>query len=956
MISPVQKRLESIKNQAVAKHKQGERKEAIALYLKALQLDENQSDWIYGNVITLLTKIGQIEQGLELAAQALKKHPDSDTIYRAIGLALNQQGNLKSAAEHYLKALEINLHQPDWLYAYLIENFFAQQQFQEAIELGTKGALIYPDCYWINYHLGNSYAALEQWDEALNFYQKAQGKNKKTAELQEKIDFILQKKSFNIKAENVVRYLSAISSNPKNIDAYYKLLYEDYKTVLLLLNLAFNLAENNNFNNAVQYYKQALTLNSRLVDFYLNHQEVFLRQFESQETIVKFQEAANLTIGKRDLLEKPHTSNFLLHQYRQLLAIYHQELESYPHEVEIYLEIANIYGQQNRLIKAISFCQRALKLQPHNINAKLILAQLQQLQTRFYARVQNVVGTTPEYSVWLEKRLPQDADIDWLPEIIDTFGYQPLISIVVSVENIPESYLVEMLESVLLQIYPYWELCLVVAPSIQPQIIEILEEYQIQNSRIKLISRAQTESNAAMANAALVVATGDFVAFLRAGDQLAPTALSEVVELLNLHPKADLVYTDEDQVNEAGQYCAPHFKPNWCPDSMLSRMYTGDLEVYRHSMIQEIGGFQLSYGEAANYDLSLRFTEKTVNIFHLPQILYHRRKIATETIAAFNQTKYSQDHQQAIADALTRRHEQGTVIEHPEIPGIYTVRYQITEYKLVSIIIPTKNLGKVLDQCLQSIFTNSTYPNYEVIIIDNGTDEAESLAVLSQWQAKEPERCFIYRLDIPFNYSKLNNFGAKQAKGDYLLFLNNDIEVITEDWIEGMVEQAQRTSIGAVGAMLLYPDHKIQHGGVILGIRGVASHSHKNFAYGDSGYANQLISINNYSAVTAACLMCRREVFTQVNGFDETLPVTFNDVDFCLKIRHQDYHNVWLPHVVLYHHESQSRGADKTPEEKARFRQEVAQMETRWGTLIAQDPCYNINLTRTAEDYGLLES
>jgi O-antigen biosynthesis protein len=960
MISPVQRQLQSIKNQAVAKHKQGQREEAIALYLKALQVDENQSDWIYGNVITLLTEVGQIEQGLELAAQALKNNPDSDAIYRAIGLALNQQGNFKSTVEHYLKALEINSQQPDWLYAYLIETFFEQQQFQKAIDLGIKGALIYPDCYWINYHLGNSYAALDQWDEALIFYQKAQGKNKKTAELQEKIDFILQKNSFNIKAENVVRYLATISSDPKNIDAHYKLLYEDYKTVLLLLNLAFNLAENNNFNNALQYFKQAVTLNSRLVDFYFNHQEVFLRQFESQEIIVKFQaaaqEAANLTIGKRALLEKPHTSNFLLHQYRQLLGIYYQELESYPHEVELYLEIARIYAQQNRLIKAISFCQRALKIEPHNVNAKLILAQLQKIQAKFQARVQNISGTTPEYSAWLEKRRLQDKDLDWLSEIIDTLGYQPLISIIVAVENMAESYLVAMLESVLLQIYPYWELCLVEAALIPPQIKEVLEDYATQDFRIKLISREDAECTATMTNEALTSATGDFVAFLRTGDQLAPNALSEVVEFLNLHPEADLVYTDEDQVNEADQYFAPHFKPNWCPDSLLSRMYSGDLAVYRHSIIQDLGGLQLGYGEAANYDLILRFTEKTVNIFHLPQILYHRRKIATEAIASSVQTICIQDDKKAIADALIRRQEQGEVIEHPEIPGIYTVRYQITDYKLVSIIIPTKNLGKVLDQCLQSIFTKSTYPNYEVIIIDNETDEPESLEILNQWQRQEPQRCFIHRLNIPFNYSKLNNFGVEQAKGDYLLFLNNDIEVITEDWIEGMVEQAQRTSIGAVGAMLLYPNHKIQHGGVILGIRGVASHSHKNFAYGDPGYANQLISTNNYSAVTAACLMCRREVFTEVNGFDETLQVAFNDVDFCLKIRHQDYHNVWLPHVVSYHHESQSRGSDNTPEEKARFRQEVAQMESRWGALIAQDPCYNINLSRTTEDYSLSES
>ncbi|MGL6339704.1 MAG: glycosyltransferase family 2 protein, partial [Waterburya sp.] len=527
--------------------------------------------------------------------------------------------------------------------------------------------------------------------------------------------------------------------------------------------------------------------------------------------------------------------------------------------------------------------------------------------------------------------------------------HKPLISIVVIIADITEAYLVEMLESVLMQIYPYWELYLADNASTKLYIREILEEYATKDIRIKLILKEQQENTAVIYNSALELATGDFVAILNQGDILTPNALYEIVELLNRHPEADMIYSDEGKVNEAGEYFAPHFKPNWCPDSFLSRMYTSQLGVYRYSIIQEIGGFRSGYDDASNYDLILRFTEKTAKVFHIPKILYHARVTSINA----RQAEDLKGSKRAIEDALNRRNENGEVIENKEVPGIYTVRYKITEYKLVSIIIPTKNCGKILHQCLKSIFEKSTYPHYEVIIIDNGTEEQNTLEILQYWQKNKPDRCFCHRLDIPFNYSKLNNFGVSKAQGDYLLFLNNDTEVITEDWIEGMVEQTQRKSIGAVGALLLYPDHKIQHGGVILGIRGVASHSHKNFFYGDTGYSNQLVTTNNYSAVTAACLMCRREVFEEVNGFDETLQVAFNDVDFCLKIKSQGYNNVCLPYVVLYHHESQSRGYDDTLEKQERFRQEVAEMEIRWEKLIAQDPCYNINLSKTREDYSL---
>ncbi|WP_052128981.1 glycosyltransferase family 2 protein [Neosynechococcus sphagnicola] len=287
--------------------------------------------------------------------------------------------------------------------------------------------------------------------------------------------------------------------------------------------------------------------------------------------------------------------------------------------------------------------------------------------------------------------------------------------------------------------------------------------------------------------------------------------------------------------------------------------------------------------------------------------------------------------------------------------GHAIVRYYIQSFDRVSIIIPTKNLGRVLHQCLTSIFEKTTYPNYEVIVIDNGSTEAETAQVLSQWLTLEPERFRSYSLDIPFNFSKLNNYGVEQAHGKYLLFLNNDTEVITPDWMNALVEQGQRPEIGAIGGMLLYPDNTIQHAGVIVGIGGVAGHSHKHYIANDHGYFNQIQTVNNYLALTAACLLCRRDVFTAVGGFEEQLDIAFNDVDLCLKIVEKGYRNLYLPHVKLYHYESKSRGYEDTPEKQLRFRQEIEYMQQKWQHFIEHDPCYSPHLTRHREDYGIRE-
>lgn len=555
------------------------------------------------------------------------------------------------------------------------------------------------------------------------------------------------------------------------------------------------------------------------------------------------------------------------------------------------------------------------------------------------------------YNKWLDKNYPKEADLLEMAETQKIFSYQPVISVVMPVFNPPEQFLRQAIESVINQIYPYWELCIADDASTHPYVNSVLQEYAAKDSRIKVTLRKENGHISRASNSAIDLATGEFITLLDHDDLLTPDALYEVALLLNQHPQADMIYSDEDKLEKDGSLKEPFFKPDWCPDSFLSRMYTCHLGTYRRSLVNQIGGFRVGYEGSQDYDLVLRLTEQTENIFHIPKILYHWRVHLNSTAKSLAVKNYATDAaQRAISDALQRRNEPGQVISVCD--GCYIVRYDIKDFKRVSIIIPTKNLGKILDKCLSSIFEKTEYPNYEVLVIDNGSNESETLEILDKWKIKEPNRFSCEVLNIDFNYSKINNYAANLCKGDYLLFLNNDTEVVTHDWVDAMVEQSQRSSIGAVGALLLYPDNTIQHAGVVP-VGGIAGHSHKYYHADSYGYFNQIQSINNYSALTGACLMCRREVFEAVGGFEEELAVAFNDIDLCFKIFKAGYNNVYLPHVVLYHYESKSRGAENTSERQSRFNQEIEYMQNQWKEILEHDPCYSLNLTRKSEDFSV---
>ncbi|MFM2302983.1 MAG: hypothetical protein RLZZ135_386 [Cyanobacteriota bacterium] len=558
------------------------------------------------------------------------------------------------------------------------------------------------------------------------------------------------------------------------------------------------------------------------------------------------------------------------------------------------------------------------------------------------------------YSRWRSQNVPRLADLDKLAETIELLPSKPLISAIVPVFNTPEPFLRAAIESVIAQIYPHWELCIADDCSTQPHIRQVLAEYQARDSRIKVKFRETNGHISNSSNSALELATGDFVALLDHDDLLTPDAFYEVALLLNRHPEADMIYSDEDKIDEQGQLKEPFFKPDWCPDSFLSRMYTCHLGVYRRSLISAINGFRPGFEGSQDYDLVLRVTEKTKNIFHIPKILYHWR-IHSQSVASGSEAKpYAyQAAEKALNEALIRRQELGQVIGVPGYLGHYCIRYALPSHPRISIIIPTRDLSVDLDKCLASIFTKSTYSNYEVLVIDNNSVEASTAEVLDRWTKTEPTRFRHLAFKQPFNFSKLNNYAVSNTQSELIVFLNNDTEVITPDWLEAMAEQAQRPTIGAVGCLLLYPNETIQHAGIVLGLGGVAGHGNHYASSSNPGYFGQLISISNFSAVTAACLMCRREVFDEVGGFDEVLSIAFNDVDLCLKMKQAGYHNVYLPHARLYHYESKSRGYENTTEKQLRFKQETAHIRNKWGDSINNDPCYNPHLSRTSSDYSL---
>jgi GT2 family glycosyltransferase len=523
---------------------------------------------------------------------------------------------------------------------------------------------------------------------------------------------------------------------------------------------------------------------------------------------------------------------------------------------------------------------------------------------------------------------------------------KPRISIVMPTYNPAAPHLRAAVESVRRQLYANWELCIADDASTAPHVRPILIRYAALDDRIRLRLLKANSGIANASNAALSMATGEFVALLDHDDELAEAALWEVVKVLNSYPNTDMVYSDEDKLSPDGWRCEPFFKPDWSPTTFLSYMYTCHLGVYRRSLLDRIGGFRGGLDGGQDYDLVLRVTEHTSNIRHIPKILYHWRKTPQSTAAdPLNKRHVEHVSCLALTEAMQRR---GLAVRKVEVglaPTTYRVRFRIPDGLTVHIIIPTRNNHRCLRRCVRSLLEKTEYQDYCIHVVDNGSDDTETLDYLDSVQ-REP-RLRVLHYDRPFNFSAINNWAISQIDGRYLLLLNDDTEVIAPGWLDAMLEHAQRPEVGAVGAKLVYADGRIQHGGVILGIGGVAGHAHKFFPADHPGYFSRLQVVQNLSAVTAACMLTRRDVFERAGSFNEKdLAVAFNDVDFCLRVREAGYQIIYTPFAELYHEESVSRGFNLDG-------REVRYMEKTWHTHLKHDPFYNPNLTLDREDFSL---
>ncbi len=544
-----------------------------------------------------------------------------------------------------------------------------------------------------------------------------------------------------------------------------------------------------------------------------------------------------------------------------------------------------------------------------------------------------------EYNEWIVKHEIHDE--------VKKLDYNPKISIIVPVYNAPINYLEECIDSVIDQNYENWELCIADDKSTDPEVKKTLEKYKKKDKRIKVVYRKENGNISKATNSAFDIATGEYIALLDNDDVLTKDALYEVAKVINKDKTTDFIYTDEDKLNPEGRRCDPYFKADFSPDTLLSNNYICHLTVFKKSLLDEVGGERSEYDGAQDYDLFLRLTEKAKKIVHIPRILYHWRIIpgsTSENISA--KPKAVDAGKRAIEAALKRRKIKGTV-DSSNNDGTYIVSYEIKNNPKISIIIPTRDYADTLETCLKSIYKKSTYKNYEIIIIDNNSQEQETFDLFEKYK-KAHKNFKVLRLECEFNYSYINNEAVKQATGDYILLLNNDTEVITEDWLEKMVMYASRPHIGAVGAKLLYPDNTIQHGGMIIGINGVASHAYINMPRTYGGQFGRLKAPFNYGGVTAACLMVEKKKYNEVSGLEEELKVNFNDVDFNMKLTKKGYYNVFLPQVELYHYESKSRGLDISKEKRQRTQNETAYMLNKWGKELTQDKFYNINYSRNS--------
>lgn len=545
------------------------------------------------------------------------------------------------------------------------------------------------------------------------------------------------------------------------------------------------------------------------------------------------------------------------------------------------------------------------------------------------------------YQKWIEKYEPKYDELEKQRET--TFEYMPKISIVVPMYNTPEKYFKELLESITEQTYENWELCLADGSPEKAEYLEALIQPLEDKIKYKLLS--ENKGISGNSNEALKLATGDFIALLDHDDIIPKFALYEIVKTINENPDVDFIYTDEDKILEENEKrISPHFKQDYAIDTLRSYNYICHFSIFKKELMDKLGGFNSEFDGSQDYDLILRATEQAKHIVHIPKILYNWRISSTSVASGAAAKPYAYEAaKRAILASIERHGIHGAKVEDSRIIGLYKVTYPVKGEPKISIIIPNKDHKKDLKRCIKSIL-KSTYKNYEIIIVENNSKEKNIFKYYKKLE-KNPnikiEKC---EMSI-FNYSKLNNYGASKANGEYFVFLNNDTKIITNNWLETIISNCQREEIGAIGAKLIYKNKRIQHAGVVLNLTGTAGHVNWNEKENNPGYFGRIMIQQNVSAVTGALLGVSKKTFDQVNGFDETFPIAYNDVDFCLKIQDIGKLITYNPYIEAYHYESQSRGYEDTEEKQKRLKKEENKLKKKWKKYFdVTDKYYSPNL------------
>lgn len=666
---------------------------------------------------------------------------------------------------------------------------------------------------------------------------------------------------------------------------------------------------------------------------------------ELEESQENEQELTSLIVLKEQSIKE---KNDLLKQKEQETSNLQISLSEYKHELETVL-----MSRSWKLVRVYGKIKNTLYTRPKNLigTAWLVLRKmgprefLRRLKRKI-VRSKSLKGSSSgDYQRFIEVTELSGTNMKKIKEQIANFEYKPLISILVPVYNVEEVWLRKAIKSVQNQYYPKWELCLVDDASTAPHIREVLNELGESDERIKVHYRPKNGGIVKASNTALKMARGAYIALLDNDDEIAPNALYEVLKVLQ-KSRYDMIFSDEDKLEMDGTRTEPYFKPNFDADLLLSNNYLCHFSVLRRKIVEEVGGFRDGTDGAQDFDLFLRFTDKKRTIHHIPKILYHWRKIPGSTAASVDAKPYAHTAaKKVITDAIRRRGIKGEVQE-----GLWKGSYRVKRYidgaPLISIIIPFRDKVDILKTCLDSVFAKTTWQNYEILLVNNASELLETREYI-----REMENCPRVRMlhyNAPFNFSAINNFAVDRANGEYIVLLNNDTEIIEPQWLENMLEHTQRPEVGAVGCKLLYPNDLVQHAGVVVGVGGAANHAFCRTPKEEHGYFGQLNVVRQYSAVTGACMMFRKSVYEEMDGLDEeNLAISFNDVDFCLRLQEKGYRIIYTPFVTLYHHESLSRGYNVS------FNEEYFLRRRHQGIFKKGDPYYNPNLSRERLDFSL---